>query len=267
MAIIFRRVPDIDLDMVAAQPTVIEAAEAVASVYDFDAHPYFVWMQHPETTRAEFRESLIPYRYFVEHFSRALTAVLARIPAMTQRLTTVFENVQEEHGHGHLDKSHRDTFNGFLASIGVEPSQLEGPCPIRVAVAYEALLNFCLTHPAPEGAAAVGIVEYTHILISDILLRNTAERGWGNIEEQHHYSFHRGIDTEHSRDLFAVCDEVWVNQGGRQPIAYAMGLGVHYWWSLFADLCPQEPAGTRDAALAESRPSGQTDQRASQRSA
>ena len=64
--------------------SVIEAADQITRVYDFYVHPYFVWMRDPATTLEAFRASQQPYRYYVEHFSRPLAAVLARIgPAAT----------------------------------------------------------------------------------------------------------------------------------------------------------------------------------------
>jgi pyrroloquinoline quinone (PQQ) biosynthesis protein C len=152
------RVADLLPEDLAKEKTVLEAAALVSRVYDFHRHPYFLWMQAPSTSLEEFRRSQEPYRHYVEHFSQALTAVLARMYPMKQRLSTVFENVVEEHGEGHLHKSHRETFNGYLRAIGCSDSELTASPPPRIAAAYEALLNFCLVNPAEMGAAAVGIV-------------------------------------------------------------------------------------------------------------
>jgi pyrroloquinoline quinone (PQQ) biosynthesis protein C len=223
---------------VAEQSTVIAAAAYVARTYDFERHPYFVWMRDPETTLAEFRDTQIPYKHYVENFSRSLGAVLARVSAMRERLSTVFENVLEEHGHGQLHKTHEATFAGYLRAIGVPESRVETPCPTNIAYAYESLLDFCLAHSAEEGAAAIGIVEYTHIHIAGMIRRTVHDRFWGDVDAQYHYSLHEKLDIQHAQDLFKVCDPHWTDRPARERIAYAMLIGVHSWWTLFESMLP-----------------------------
>lgn len=240
MAILLQRVADVSVSEIAGRATVLDAAAAVACVYDFDNHPYFVWMRDAATTLEEFRATQAPYRHFVEHFSRAIAAVLARVPSMERRLATVYSNVAEEHGHGALSESHRNTFIGYLKAIGVGDAELSRECPIRVAVAFEALLGYCLTNAAESSAAAMGIVEYTHIKISTMLAQNMQDRFWGDVEAQHHYRLHAEIDADHALDLFALCEEGWRHEPARRRIAYAMLLGAQIWWTLFDSMCPAD---------------------------
>ncbi|MDC3959847.1 iron-containing redox enzyme family protein [Polyangium jinanense] len=240
MPILLHRVSDITLSEITAGSSVLDGAEALSRVYDFGKHPYFSWMRAPTTRLEEFRRSQAPYLHFVEHFSRALTAVLARVPAMERRLATVYENVVEEHGHGSLEGTHRDTFAGYLRAIGLDVAEAARECPIRVAVAYQSLLDFCLVNPAEMGAAATGIVEYTHIKISTMLAQTIHERFWGDLDAQRHYRLHAEIDAEHAVSLFALCEEGWKHPASARRIAYAMAYGVHVWWSLFDAMCPAE---------------------------
>ncbi len=243
---------DITLEELTALPTVEAAADLVSRVYDFARHPFFAWMRAPTTTLEDFRESQLPYRYMVEHFSRSLAAVLARIGDMTTRVATVLENVVEEHGGGKTGVNHRDTIVGYLRAIGVRPEALGAPCPIRICAAYEALLGYCLTNPPEGGAGALGIVEYTHIQISDMLARNMHERFWGDVRAQYHYRIHSEIDVDHARDLFAVCGQAWGEPSRRRTAAYGMLLGAHYWWSVFEVMLPtQTLPELPDSSIAE----------------
>ncbi|MDI1483822.1 iron-containing redox enzyme family protein [Polyangium sp. y55x31] len=240
MPILLHRVSDITLSEITAGASVLDGAEALSRVYDFHKHPYFSWMRAPATRLEEFRRSQAPYLHFVEHFSRALTAVLARVPAIDRRLSTVYENVAEEHGHGTLESTHRGTFAEYLRAIGLGEADAARECPIRVAVAYQSLLDFCLVNPAEMGAAATGIVEYTHIKISTMLAQTIHERFWGDLDAQRHYRLHAEIDADHAVSLFALCEEGWKHPASARRIAYAMAYGVHVWWSLFDAMCPAE---------------------------
>lgn len=238
MPIVVQRVADIALSEVTSRPTVLDAAEAVSRVYDFEKHPYFVWMRDPSTRLEDFRSSQAPYCYFVENFSRGLAAVLARISTMGDRLSSVYSNVMEEHGYGEAPKSHRSTFIGYLQAIGVGQQEIEEECPIRIAVAYEALLGFCLTNQPEMGAAAMGIVEYTHIKIATMLAQSVHDRFWGDIDAQHHYRLHAEIDADHALGLFTLCEDGWSSTPMRKRIAYSMIFGAQVWWSLFDAMCP-----------------------------
>ena len=235
---IHRRPPDVYPANIAECSTVAEAAQLVSRIYNFASHPYFVWARHPETTLEQFRHSQIPYMHFVEHFSRGLTAVLARVEDMQERIATVFENVQEEHGGGNDHQTHRNTFRGYLKAIGVPDTALEERVPPRIAMHYQALLDYCLTHTGEEGAAAIGIVEYTHINVAGMLRALIHDRFWGDVDAQYHYSFHEELDHEHADDLFKVCVARWEVPALRERIAYGMLHGCEVWWNLFAGMAP-----------------------------
>ncbi len=235
------RVDDLSVSVVAQQPSVMAAAALVSKAYDFNNHPYFKWVLNPETTLEEYRETQIPFRYAIEHFSRAMSAVLAQIPAMEDRME-VFENVAEEHGEGKLEDSHRDSFMAFLRSIGVPDDEMNVECPIRMSGFYEGLLNYALTKPYEISAALMGTIEYLHCNIAELQARALHDRFWGDYESQYHYRLHKEIDVGHAKDLYSVCETNWERGGDltRERIAYSMLLAAHYLWRLFDDMLPVE---------------------------
>ncbi len=234
-----RRVADLNVSTVASQPSVIDAAALISKAYNFHNHPYFTWVCDPNTTLEEYRATQIPFRYAIENFSRSMSAVLAQIPRMEDRME-VYENVAEEHGEGKLEDSHRDSFMGFLRAIGVQQDEIDIECPIRIAGFYEGLLNYALTKPQEVSAGLMGTIEYLHCNIAELQARALHDRFWGDYEAQYHYRLHKEIDVGHAKDLFESCEEGWETGGEltRNRIAYAMLLAAHYLWHLFDDMCP-----------------------------
>jgi pyrroloquinoline-quinone synthase len=223
---------------VAAHGDVISAAHAISRAYDFREHPYFLWTWSADTTQVAFRRSQAPFIYAVEYFSQAVAAVLARVPSVRERLATVFDNVREEHGGGAYERCHRATFTTYLKMLGLSDEEIEQPCPPRLLAFTEGLRNFCLVHPAEQGAALLGIIEHLYVGISRQLLDVIAARAWGDIGAQNHYTAHEELDVRHAHDLFELCRAGWGVPGRWQDIAAAMLLGAHYFWTLYLDLQP-----------------------------
>jgi len=235
------RVDDLNVSTVAAQKNIMDAAAIVSKAYDFNNHPYFKWVLDPNTTLEEYRKTQIPFRYAIEHFSRSMSAVLAQIPRMEDRME-VYENVAEEHGEGKLENSHRDSFMVFLKSIGVQQDEIDVECPIRMSGFYEGLLNYALTKPYEIAAALMGTIEYLHCNVAELQARALHDRFWGDYDAQYHYRLHKEIDVGHAKDLYEVCEENWERGGelSRERMAYSMLLAAHYLWRLFDDMRPVE---------------------------
>lgn len=229
-------VPVLYWDQVVDKPTLDEAVEVVARAYNFRRHPYFEWMQDPATTRTSFRCSQARFRFAVEGWSQSLAAVLARMPRMEAR-RGLAKNVQDEHGEDG-DHSHKASFGRYLAALGCTPEELATPCPIEVRAFSQALTNFCLVHHHEAGAAALGIIEYVYITISNMIVGTLAERRWVEPGSQDHYDVHETLDVEHARDLFEVAKPGWHEGRIRSDVALGLQLGAHHFWALYDDLLP-----------------------------
>ncbi|MEP1077531.1 iron-containing redox enzyme family protein [Leptolyngbya sp. PL-A3] len=213
------------------------ALQEVASVYDFRRHPYIIWMQHPSTSRQDFCQSQIPFRFAVESFSQALAAVLAHIPLLEARLPLA-ENVAEEHGHGDRLRSHKATFTQYLEALGATVVDLRSPCTVPVMAFNQSILTYSLTQPGEAGAALLGMIEYLYMGISGTIARTLHERQWTAPGSQFHYTTHETLDVDHARDLLALAEPSWEESRSRLHIAQGLLLGAHYFWSLYRDLQP-----------------------------
>lgn len=243
---------DISVASVAARPSVAGGAALVGEVYDFTCHPYFQWAWSPKCSRDDFRRSQVPFIYIVEYFSQALAAVLAHIPSVRQRLDTVFDNVLEEHGGGKFELTHRATFAEYLKMLGATEGEINSPCPQHVEAFTEALLNYCLVHPAEQGAALMGIIEYVYVGISRTIVELIQKRDWGDVSAQRHYAAHEKIDVEHAERLFALAVEGWKVAERRDAIASAMLVSAQYFWTVYDDML-LSATGTASAAATRTR--------------
>ena len=212
------------------------AVGAVARAYDFHVHPYFVWARAGETTREAFRSSQARFRFAVEGWAQAISAVLARIPRLELR-RGLAKNVADEHGEL-VELSHKASFRRYLIALGATQDELETPCPIAVRAFQQATTNFCLVHPYEVGAAALGIIEHVYVGISTEIGRLVTDRGWVLPGSQDHYAVHERLDVEHARDLLVLAEPAWTEPRSRREVALGLLIGAHCFWQLYLDLLP-----------------------------
>lgn len=230
------QVPTLYWDQVAELATLDDAVRAVARAYNFRRHPYFVWAHDPATSRVSFRCSQVRFRFAVEGWSQALSAVLARVPRLEQR-SPLARNIADEHGEN-LERSHKASFHRYLTALGTTAAELRTPCPVGVRAFQQATTNFCLVNPYEAGAAALGIIEHLYIDISADIGKLLASRAWAEPGSQDHYAVHEELDVEHARDLLELAGHGWSDQRGRREVALGLLLGAHHFWQLYLDIMP-----------------------------
>jgi pyrroloquinoline-quinone synthase len=232
---IISKTPELTWNELVNLPTLELAVHRVANTYDFDRHPYLIWMTDPTTERNAFCRSQLPFRYAVESFSQALAAVLARIPTLTDRLT-LFTNIAEEHGQGNVLHSHKFTFQEYLLALGANEADLRTPCSIPVLAFNQSILSYALTQNPEVSSAMLGTIEYLYIGISAKIARTLDERQWTLSGIQSHYLCHEKLDVEHATDLLNIASHAWGETRSRIQVAQGLVLGAYYFWRLYADL-------------------------------
>jgi pyrroloquinoline-quinone synthase len=225
------------LDEVADCSSLDQALLTVAEMYDFQWHPYFLWMRSAAADRDTFRQSQLPFRYAVETFSQSLAAVLARVPALEARMALV-DNINEEHGRGNPLRSHKATFRQYLQSLGATDSELADASSTNVLAFNQSVLNYCLTQSPESGAAMLSAIEYLYVGISATLARTIADRQWAPPGSQSHYAVHEQLDVDHARDLLQLAAPAWDHPHQRRQIAQSLLLGAHYFWNLYEGMQP-----------------------------
>ncbi|WP_425216826.1 iron-containing redox enzyme family protein [Tumidithrix helvetica] len=227
--------PELAVEALFQLPSLQAAVWRVAEVYNFNSHPYMLWMEDPTTDRDAFRRSQLPFRFAVESFSQPLAAVLARTATLESRLP-LLANITEEHGHGDRWRSHKYTFQQYLRALGATDGELESPCTIPVLAFNQSILTYCLMHSGESGAAMLGIIEHLYVGISAAIARTLDQRGWTAAGSQSHYAVHEKLDTEHARDLLLLAETGWMSPYARGQAIQGLILGAHYFWSLYHGL-------------------------------
>jgi pyrroloquinoline-quinone synthase len=191
--------PELILDDLYQLPSLQAAVLRVSEFYDFNSHPYILWMEDPMTDRDSFRRSQNPFRFAVEAFAQPLAAVLARTATLETRLP-LLTNITEEHGHGDRWRSHKYTFLQYLRALGATDLELESPCTMPVLAFNQSILTYCLMQSGESGAAMLGMIEYLYVGISTAIARTLHQRSWTAVGSQFHYAVHEKLDTEHGID-------------------------------------------------------------------
>lgn len=227
--------PQLCLNELNKSSTLSEAVLKISQVYNFRYHPYLIWMQLDSTSKSDFLQTQLPFRFAVESFPQALAAVLARISVLEERLS-LFENVAEEHGWGNTLKSHKYSFREYLQALGATLEDLKTPSTPPVLAFNASIINHCLTQSSVAGAAALGIIEHLYVEISAAIAHTVHHRGWAAPGSQSHYAVHEELDVEHARDLLDIAELGWSNPATRSSVIQGLVLGAYYFWTLYHDL-------------------------------
>ncbi len=214
-----------------------EVLSQITANYNFQQHPYLLWMQADTTTRSQFCQSQLGFRDAVESFSQAISAVIARVPRVEDRLTLV-DNLVEEHGHGQLLRSHKYTFRQYLMALGATELELQAVTPIGVLAFNQSILNYCLTQPPEFSSVMLGMIEYLYIGISQMISKTIHDRHWTAPGSQSHYAVHEVLDVDHARELFKLSEALWQEARSREGMTQAMNLAAYYFWNLYLGLQP-----------------------------
>ncbi len=58
--------------------TLHAAVEQIAEIYEFQWHPYFIWVRSAKVDRSAFIRSQMPFQSTVEYFTQALHSIFDR---------------------------------------------------------------------------------------------------------------------------------------------------------------------------------------------
>jgi pyrroloquinoline-quinone synthase len=180
------------------------AVSRVCRGYDFNNHPYIAWMLDPTTTRQQFTQTQLPFKFAVERFSQPLAMIVARLERTPDRLNIV-DNLCEEHGLFPGGRSHVGTFAEFLTALGASADDIKSVAPpVHVHAFNESLLGHCAIRSPEAGAAAIGMIEALYVNISDSISKTILRRKWVLPGSQSHYAVHAELDIRHAKELLGA---------------------------------------------------------------
>jgi pyrroloquinoline-quinone synthase len=205
---------------------------------------WFTGLSLGTMSREDFSRSQRQFFFAVGFFSRALAALVVRLPGSEDREVLV-HNLSEEHGldeaepvagfRAHL--AHDRTFLAFLESLGVTRSEMKREVARPAVQAFNlALYGACSMESQGFAFCALGIIEYAFSDISALIGRRVVEQGWVAADELVHYNLHAEIDKRHAAELFEAAER-W-EKCAEPSVAMLSGLkfGHHIFNRLYMDL-------------------------------
>jgi pyrroloquinoline-quinone synthase len=215
---------------------VTDAAQRVAAKTDFLRNPYFSALRDGTMSLPVFQRSQQQFFFAVTFFSRPMAALIGRIPSPRRRLD-ILHNLVEEHGGFQEQFFHHTTFQRFLQSIGVDPTNLDRLVLWPEVRAFNsALTAACVLDDLEVGVACMGMIEFAFAGISAEIGRGVIARGWLTPETLTHYKLHAEIDERHADEFFAVIESAWNDEPKRQLIEQGLELGAYIFDRLYRDL-------------------------------
>ncbi len=212
--------------------TLQAAVEQVAELYEFQWHPYFIWMRSVAVNQSQFSRSQVPFQYAIDAFAAAFAAV-----AHSAELPLVESVVLANATVLTRPSAPRLAFQNCLQRLD-RRVDLGVSCPSDMALANRRILNHCLTQPIAAGAATLGMIEYLYVDVSATITQIVQHRGWADQESDFYCMIHGALAVNATPDLLTLASTTWEQPEARSQTARSLMLGAQYLWDLYDGLYP-----------------------------
>jgi pyrroloquinoline-quinone synthase len=212
---------------------VAQVLEAVC----FEENPYFVALRGRSFDRADFLETQRQFYFAVEHFSRPMAVLSARLPGRGR--ASVVRNVWEELGSDGAALAHEASFRTLLARLGDAGAEQAAQRPRwpEVAAFNAALDGVSALGDHRVGVAMFGLIERQFADISAWIGRAIVEAGWLSAEQMIHYALHEELDIQHAADFFDIIAPLWGrSEEDQAAITEGLWLGAAVFYQLYEGL-------------------------------
>ncbi|MFM2430683.1 MAG: hypothetical protein RLZZ511_1896 [Cyanobacteriota bacterium] len=208
--------------------TLQSAVEQVAEIYEFQLHPYFLWMRGVGLDERRFVRSQVPFQYAIEAFAQAYGVIFDR----SESLACV-----EVPSAGTVMSPSRQAFQVCLQRLSPRVNLAED-CPAAIVAANRQLLNYCLTQPLASGAAVLGMIEYLYVDVSATIAQIVVQRNWADGNSDFYYLIHESLGINPDQDLLTLAQPSWSDPTARSQTAQSLLLGAQYLWDLYDAIYP-----------------------------
>lgn len=210
-------------------PTLQSAVEQVSEIYEFQWHPYFIWMRGAGVDERQFVRSQVPFQYAVEAFANAYGVMFDRAAARPSCV--------DLSPSGTTANPSRQAFQLCLQRLAPRVDLTED-CPATVVAANRQLLNYCLTQPIGAGAAVLGMIEYLYVDVSATIAQIVEQRDWADGNSDFYYLIHESLGINPNQDLLTLAHPSWADPTARSQTAQSLLLGAQYLWDLYDAIYP-----------------------------
>jgi pyrroloquinoline-quinone synthase len=212
--------------------TLQAAVEQVAEIYEFQWHPYFIWMRSVGVNQHQFSRSQVPFQYAIDAFATSFAVV-----AQPSELPLVETVVLTEATVLTRPSAPRLAFQHCLQRLD-RRVDLGMSCPSDMALANRRVLNHCLTQPIASGAATLGMIEYLYVEVSATITQIVQHRGWADQDSDFYCMIHGALAVNAAPDLLTLASTTWDQPEARSQTARSLMLGAQYLWDLYDGLYP-----------------------------
>ena len=208
---------------------------------EFRDNIYFKALNEKNFRKEDFVETQKQFYFAVIFFSRAMSALAAKLPTLDMRLEVV-RNVWEEHGEGTIKQSHGESFQEFLKRIhnvtlkDVHQAKLWP----EMRTFNTALIGATVLDDYLVGVSCMGIIERMFVEISNWIGKGITENGWLTEDQMIHYNLHETLDIKHSQDFFDILEKPWQQSiENKYLIEQGLMLGASIFNQLYTSLYQQ----------------------------
>jgi hypothetical protein len=172
-------------------------------INEIDKNPYLKTLKNNPSLESFFN-SQRGFINAVDNWSKMLGLLINIVPSDKERLI-IIRNLNDEHGHGDILKSHVNTFRIFMNSLGFR-GELELNTP---STSYDYVKNFNIglqkelkTKNWIYCASMLGIIELIYVNVSKHI--HDYSLTYLELDSITHYGVHEIVDIEHARELFSM---------------------------------------------------------------
>lgn len=168
-------------------------------------HPFLQRIAKGELNFKQLQYFAGQYSIYCYYFPRFLAGLAANIPDDKTRMPIV-ENLWEEHGCGKMNRSHRQLFNKFLASLDIEVIAFPDVAPLKeTKECVDTLMDLCLHGNFIESLGAMG--PGTEFFTNDeyqIIYDGLSKSAHFHPLDLKFWKVHISLDVEHYSEMVEV---------------------------------------------------------------
>jgi pyrroloquinoline quinone (PQQ) biosynthesis protein C len=212
--------------------SLIDYIDNLINDYNFKNNLYFQSLSQGNFKKEDFIETQIQFYTVIRFFPKFLAEVISKLPESDLKLSIV-ENFYQDHNSNLPGNSFLDFLNKLqISKLDVDKRELWPETRIFIM----ALLGTCALDNIITACAALGVIEYMFLYVSETLEKILVKTGWLEIGQIRFYLNHEKLDRKHSQDFFNVILKSWHNPESKYYVTQGLKLGAYSFNSLFNEL-------------------------------
>jgi pyrroloquinoline-quinone synthase len=197
----------------------------IENQYPIKLEPYFSNLINGNISRNLFLDTQLYFFHAVSYFSIPMFLLCTQLKSYSKRIK-ILENINDEHGNGDINKSHRRTYKKYLINLGISEDKINNNLIHPASKKFnDTLLNIVQNKGKLISISCLGMIEYRYAEISQILVETILKNNWLTKDNLVHYSLHEDLDQHHAELFFGLIRSDWSNKTSKNKIKAGIDLG------------------------------------------